>query len=161
MRHLRSASTRVRLGQGTFTRLSLYFCIDNLALKLAPGGGFESWPWHLHFTFLSGSRALTRASISPPSASKKLLSTHSPERKHTSGLPILVVGFGQEPRPIPPSPWRHVQGTRCVPACSTGTEVVSGIGVAWEVFNVTPQNLFVVQSSSRPSLRVLQDVLRA
>jgi hypothetical protein len=97
----------------------------------------------------------------PPLASKKLLSTHSLERKDSSGLSILVVGFGQEPRPIPPSPWRHVRGTRCVPACSTGTEVVSGIAFAWEVFNATPQKLFVVQSSSRPSLRVLQYVLRA
>jgi hypothetical protein len=31
----------------------------------------------------------------PPLASKKLLSIPSPERKHFSDLPILVVGFGQ------------------------------------------------------------------
>ena len=94
-----------------------------------------------------------------PLASKKLLSTHFSGTKHSSGLPDLG-DFGQEPRPIPPSPWRHVRGTRCVPACSTGTEVVSGIAVTWKVFNVTPQNFFVVRSSSRPSLRVLQDILR-
>jgi hypothetical protein len=59
---------------------------------------------------------------------------HFSETKHSSGLPVLVVDFGQEPRPISPSPWRHVRGTRCVRACSTGTEVVSGIGFAWKLF---------------------------
>jgi hypothetical protein len=76
----------------------------------------------LSFYLLSGSKALTRASISRLQPPRSFYLRISPE--HSFRLPTLAVDFGQELRPIPPSSWRHIQGTRCVPTYSTGTEVV-------------------------------------
>jgi hypothetical protein len=152
--------TTTHLGS-TFGGMGLYFCIDSLDFETCtPEEDLSNAPsiFILPSFWVQGFDTCLDLS---PSASKKLLSAHISGTKHSPGCQswwlISVKNRGLH--------LHHHAVIYKVQGVSTLTAQVprsfSGTGSAWKVFKVTPQNLFVVQSSSRPSLRVLQNVLRA